>query len=345
MRHRNKIFMLTFSVIAFLSMFLIFSFLTKYKVETYEKNLKQYKKLSNCVVPPAVMEKALKVDLQAKSEGKEVKFTKIISFLAAKYFGDWRQYQETDLDEIARKFYEGAREEDLVHIYNNYWYFKDFYEALFSQFVGEYDISRTIGDSTKKEDVVFEQKYGLKVYSPIAYGYKISFCDDFDNEVNFAKQKGHFGNDIAVKIGTPFVAVESGIIDRIHNDGNSYLLELKSLDGKRRYIYSNCSEKKPFANGIKKGTIVSGGQLLGFVGCGNCCDKGGAKILNCPYLHFAIKLSVGKENESAGEIYIDAYNILRFLEHHKAELYKRQGDFYSKHIYIENKKKKRIQDY
>lgn len=330
MKYKNKIFILFFSLVGFLTIFLMFSFLAKYKAQTYEENLKQYKKLSNCVAPTNVMEKALKADVKATSEGKEAKFTKIISFLAAKYLGNWSQFKEKDLDEIVEKLCDEEKEKDLMHIYSNYPYFKEFYETLFSQYVGKYTISKTT--ENEEQSNFFEERYGLKAYSPIAYGYKPSFCDDFDNEVNFAKQKGHFGNDIAVKKGTPFVAVESGIIDRIHNEGKINQIELKSFDGKRRYIYSNCNEKKPFADGIKKGAVVFAGQLLGFVGCSDCCEKGGAKILNCPYLHFAIKISLKTENEAKREIYVDAYNILKFLEHHKVEFIKQQGVLQPKHI-------------
>lgn len=335
MPYRNKIFVLFFIIAGFLTVFLMFSFLSRYKAETYEENLKKYKTLANYVVPKNVMEKALKADIKAKQNGKEAKFTTIISLLAAKYFGNWTKYEEKDLDEIVEKFYEGETQEDLKHIYSNYTYFKDFYETLFEQYVGQYYISKQL-DEEEQQDVVLEEKYGLKAYSPIAYGYKPTFCDDFDDEVNFAKQKGHFGNDIAVKKGTPFVAVESGIIDKAYKDGDIYKIELKSFDGKRTYIYANCNNKNPFADGIKKGAIVAGGQLLGFVGNSNCCEKGGAKILNCPYLHFAIKIKIKKENASEREIYVDAYNILKFLEHHKAVFKNKHGKFYPKYIYLDD---------
>lgn len=330
--NKNKIFIFFLVVLSFFTFFLTFTFFTRYKASNYEENFKHYKKLSNSVLPLKVMEKALKEDIKSNNEDKETKFVTIVSLLAAKYYGDWEKYDEKDLNEIVEKLKEGEKEEELSQLYNNYEYFKNFYKALFEEFVGRYKISKDI-EERGQEEVIFEEKYGLKAYSPIAYGYKINFCSDFDNEINFSKQKGHFGNDIAVKKGVPFVAVESGVISKKYKYKDIYKLELKSFDGKRTYIYSNCDAKKPFADGIEKGTIVAGGQLLGFVGDDNCCKKGGSKILNCPYLHFGIKIKVKTYDKEEIEVYVDTYNILKFLEHHKSALNKDKDGFYLKHIF------------
>lgn len=330
--NKNRVFIFLLSVLSFLTIFLTLTLFTKYKASTCEENFKHYKKLSNSVLPLKVMEKALKEDIKSNNENKKAKFVTIVSLLAAKYYGDWEKYDEKDLSEIIEKLNEGQKEEELAHLYNNYSYFKNFYEALFCEFIGRYKISKDI-ESRGQEEIIFEEKYGLKAYSPIAYGYKISLCSDFDNEINFSKQKGHFGNDIAVKKGVPFVAVESGVVSKTYKDKGIYKLELKSFDGKRTYIYSNCDSKKPFADEIKEGTIVAGGQLLGFVGDDNCCKKGGSQILNCPYLHFGMKIKVKTKDKEEIEVYVDTYNILKFLEHHKSALSKDEDGFYLKHIF------------
>ncbi len=330
--NKNRIFILILGVLSFLTIFLTFMLFTRYKASTYEENFKHYKKLSNNVLPLKVMEKALKEDIKLNNEGKGGKFVTIVSLLAAKYYGDWEKYDHKDFNEIVEQLKEGKKEKELSQLYDNYSYFKNFYETLFKEFVGRYKISKDV-ESRGQEEIIFEEKYGLKAYSPIAYGYKISLCSDFDNEINFSKQKGHFGNDIAVKKGVPFVAVESGIVSKTYKDRDIYKLELRSFDGKRTYIYSNCDRKKPFEDGIKEGTVVAGGQLLGFVGDDNCCKKGGSKILNCPYLHFGIKIKVKTKDREEIEVYVDTYNILKFLEHHKSALNKDKDGFYLKHIF------------
>ena len=330
---RHRVFILLLAVLSLSTLFLTLSFFSKYKAATYEENFNQYKKLSNCVLPIKVMEKALKTDVTARKKGKSIKFTALVSLLASKYYGDWEKYKEKDLEELVERFLKGETKEELSELYSNFSHFENFYDALFSEFVGEYKISKAIEYENEK-DLVFEKKYVLKAYSPIAYGYDSSFCDDFDNEINLAKQKGHFGNDIAAKKGTPFVAVESGVISKISEDDGIFTIELKSLDGRRTYIYSNCNEKEPFAKGLKEGDRVLGGDLLGFVGSSNCCKKGGAKILNCPYLHFALKLNI-KTGEKEREIYVDTYNILKFLEHHKSAFKKGEDGLFRRHIFKE----------
>lgn len=337
MVNRNKIFIVTLLFLIFSTVFLALSFFVKYKVRTSEENFKQYKKLANCVAPLKVMEKALKEDVNSQKQDGEVSFVTVISLLAAKYDGEWGEYCEKDMDELVLKLKEGE-EKELKSLYNNYEYFELFYETLFKEFVGDFKITKK---QKEKELEKPEEKYGLKAYSPIAYNYETSFCDDFDNEINFAKQKGHYGNDIAVKKGTPFVAVESGVVSECLNEEGCCRLELKSFDEKRTYIYSNCNAKKPFAEGIKKGTIVSGGQLLGFAGDNNCCHKGGAKVLRCPYLHFGIKLQIKKAAQPTREVYVDVFNILKFLEHHKSALQKTEQGFkqaynFEDEIFIKN---------
>ena len=342
MFNKNKIFIVTLVILIFSTLFLLLSFFVKYKMATHEENFKQYKKLASCVVPIKVMEKALKEDLNSKKEEKnDVKFSTVISLLAAKYDGEWGEYCEKDVDELILKLKDGE-EKELKSVYNNYKYFETFYETLFKEFIGNYKITKK---QEKKEFEKTEEKYGLKAYSPIAYGYEKSFCDDFDNEINFAKQKGHYGNDIAVKKGTPFVAVESGVVSECLNEDGLTRLELKSFDEKRTYIYSNCDSKKPFAKGIKKGSVVSGGQLLGFVGDNNCCKKGGAKILRCPYLHFGIKLTIKKNNEPSRDVYVDVFNILKFLEHHKSALHKTEKGFEQAYYFEDEELKQNFKIY
>lgn len=327
--NKNRIFILLLTTLSGLTIFFSLSFFAKYKLETQEQNVRQYKKISNSVVSLKALEDILKEDIKAKKEEKDLNFVLLLSLLAAKYYGNWDQYSKKDLKEIVLKLQNGQKN-DLQKFYPNYDYFEDFYKAVFCEFVGDYKISNNL---TKNEKTYFKQKYGLKAYSPIAFGFKANFCDDFDNEINFAKQKGHFGNDIAAKKLTPFVAVESGIISDLVQTEKENKIELKSFDGKRCYIYSNCDKQKPFAKKIKKGSVVFGGQILGFVGEQNSCKKGGAKILKCPYLHFAIKLNFKNKQKQDVEIYIDPYKILKFLENHKSEVYKKDGEYFQKHLF------------
>ena len=331
MVNKNKIFVFFLTVFSIATVFLSFSFFVKYEASVKKENFEQYKTLANFNIPLKAMEKALKADIESAKDRGNVKFTSIIVLLASKYCGNWNEYKEQDMDEIINRLKNDESENVIGQLYKNYSYFKLFYYSLLCEFVGSYKISDEVKEG---KNIKFQKKYGLKVYSPIPYGYSISFCDDFDNELNFAKQKGHFGNDIAVKKGTPFVAVESGRISKCTQDKDMCgRIEVKSFDGKRTYCYYNCNKEKPFADGVKKGKVVRGGQILGYVGANDCCKKGGAKILKCPYLHFAIKLKIKSENGAQREVFVDVYNILKFLEHNKAALNRVKDGFSEKYIF------------
>lgn len=329
--NKNKIFIFFLTALSVTTVFFAFSFFAKYEASVKKENFEQYKTLANFNIPLKVMDKALRADIESAKDKGNVKFISIIVLLASKYDGDWNKYKEQDMDEIISRLKNDESEQCVGQLYRNYSYFKLFYYSLLCEFVGSYKIS----DEVKLgKNIKFQKKYGLKAYSPIAYGYVTNFCDDFDNELNFAKQKGHFGNDIAVKKGTPFVAVESGVISKCTQDKDMCgKIEVKSFDGKRTYCYYNCNKEKPFAKGIKKGKVVHGGQILGYVGANDCCKKGGAKILRCPYLHFAIKLKIKDKDGVQREVFVDVYNILKFLEHNKAALNKTKDGFCEKYIF------------
>ena len=90
--NKDRIFILLLGVLSSLTLFFALSFFAKYEAANQEKNFKQYKKLSNQVLPLKVMEKALKEDIKSYEGNKRVKFTTLVSLLAAKYYGDWSEY-------------------------------------------------------------------------------------------------------------------------------------------------------------------------------------------------------------------------------------------------------------
>ena len=59
---------------------------------------------------------------------------------------------------------------------------------------------------------IMEERYGLKAFLPIAKNYSFSHYDDFGNSRSYGFKRVHLGNDLMGSIGTPIIAVESGII-------------------------------------------------------------------------------------------------------------------------------------
>ena len=70
-----------------------------------------------------------------------------------------------------------------------------------------------LSDHYENKEKVFKKKYGIKVFLPVAKNYGFSHYDDFGNSRSYGYKRIHLGNDLMGQIGTPIVAVESGIVE------------------------------------------------------------------------------------------------------------------------------------
>jgi murein DD-endopeptidase MepM/ murein hydrolase activator NlpD len=136
-----------------------------------------------------------------------------------------------------------------------------------------------------------EAQFNLKVFAAgseiVIHGFVFpvgephSFGDSFGapRMMGTSYEHAHQGTDIMAPMGTPLLACERGIVTKM---GNGVLggttLWVKGESG-TYYYYAHLSA---FAPGMKNGTVVEAGTVVGFVGdTGNA--KGGA-----PHLHFEI---------------------------------------------------------
>jgi uncharacterized membrane protein YgcG len=90
---------------------------------------------------------------------------------------------------------------------------------------------------------------------------------------------GHTGNDVFARRGTPLVAVQDGTIAELRYrslGGNSFHL----LNAEGDYFYY--AHLMRYAAGIQEGSVVTAGQVLGYVG------NTGNAITTPPHLHFEI---------------------------------------------------------
>jgi len=101
---------------------------------------------------------------------------------------------------------------------------------------------------------------------------------------NAARSGGrvHDAIDIHAPLGTPVLAVNDGMIIKLHSGarGGTSLYHLDS-DGRTRYYYAHLSA---YAEGIHEGVPVKKGQVIGYVG-----DTGNAQPGDY-HLHFAIAI-------------------------------------------------------
>ena len=276
-------------------------------------------------VPEQAMEKALEADISSHNETVQLHWVDLLSYLAASYWGDWKKYREKDMDELIEKLKSGQSVEELAAPYQQFNYFREAYEAVLGGMVGEYEIGT--GGYDVSGNAVMETKYGLRAYSPIAYGYSFSHYDDFGNSRSYGFSRRHLGNDLMASVGTPVIAVESGVVTHCGwNQYGGWRIGIRSLDGKRYYYYAHLQKDHPFVDGIEEGTIVNAGDPIGYVGMTGYSTEENVNGMKAPHLHFGMQLIFDESQvECDSEIWIDVYDLVNLLEHHKSPVVREEG--------------------
>ena len=166
--------------------------------------------------------------------------------------------------------------------------------------------------------------YGLKAFSPIAAGYGYSHCDDFGNQRTYGFARKHLGHDMMGSLGTPIVAVESGIVEAMGwNRFGGWRIGIRSCDGKRYYYYAHLQKDRPFAEGLEVGDLVQAGDLIGFMGRTGYSPTENTNNIETVHLHFGIQLVFDEsQKECLSEIWIDPYHIVRLLHSHRSSIMK-----------------------
>ena len=122
--------------------------------------------------------------------------------------------------------------------------------AVLDGMVGDYAIALPDGDGEPRWQV----KYGLKAYCPVAEGFGFSHCDDFGNARSFGYRRRHLGNDLMGNVGSPIVAVESGVVEELGwNQYGGWRIGIRSFDGRRYYYYAHLRKGAPTSRGSKRG--------------------------------------------------------------------------------------------
>ena len=179
-------------------------------------------------------------------------------------------------------------------------------------------------------DKVWVTKYGLKAFHPIAKDFPLVKAEGFAGNGLCGREESHKGVDLTGQEGTPLIAVESGVIDSMGWDPeNGWQLTLKSQDGKRLYLYGHLRKNYPFQSGLSKGSFVTAGDVIGYLGrTGNSAEENtdGAAV---PHLHFALMLLP----EPDSGIWIDAGELLGFLEMNQSQVKKAENSMEWTRVY------------
>lgn len=288
------------------------------------------------VTAPA-MEKALALDVQGREDGHPIDWIEILSYLGARYGGDFKKYKAKDMDAVAKKLTEGVTIQELTKDMKYYSYYYKAYHAVLGGMVGNYQIQTE--DSLTEGKIQMQDKYGLKAYSPIAYGYSFSHYDDFGASRSYGFKRNHLGNDLLGNIGTPIVAVESGVVETVGwNRYGGWRVGIRSFDGQRYYYYAHLRKDRPYCADLKEGSVIVAGDVVGYLGMTGYSDKENVNGMSVPHLHFGMQLVFDEsQKECDNEIWINVYEIVKFLEHHKSPVVRNDDtkEYYRKYEFID----------
>lgn len=257
------------------------------------------------------MRDTLKIDIETNADDYPISWIDQIAYLACIYGNDFSKYTKKDLDKFTDKIKSGKTVEEITENLKHFNYYKESYGAVLDGFVGDYETIQSDGTA---------EKYGLKVFSPIARGYSYNHYDDFGASRSYGYKRRHLGNDLMGAIGTPVVAVEDGYIEAIGwNQYGGWRIGIRSFDKKRYYYYAHLRKDKPYAKDFKVGDEVRAGSIIGYLGMTGYSKKENVNNINIPHLHFGMQIIFDESQKNGnGEIWIDVFDIINLLSQNKS---------------------------
>ena len=323
---RGKNIFIIFILLILMVVLLSSLFIAKSFAEEQKQEQKKYIKWIDYNVPLEVMEKTAKIDIDSHTKNEKVKldWIELISYLGAKYGGNFEQFKQKDLDDIMERLKNGENINEITKDMKLYSYYIEAYTAILKEFIGNYQIE-TIDENKNK---VYKEKYGIKAFLPIAKNYGFSHYDDFGNSRSYGYKRVHLGNDLMGSIGTPIIAVESGIIEACGwNQYGGWRIGIRSFDKKRYYYYAHLRKNHPYAKDICEGKVVKAGEVIGYLGMTGYSTKENTNNINIPHLHFGMQIIFDEsQKDGVNQIWIDVYQIVNFLKKNKSEVYKAYED-------------------
>lgn len=228
------------------------------------------------------------------------------------------------MDNLLNNLNTGISIDEITKDMKYYNYYYESYSCALSGFIGNYSIEIENGDGTTS----FKDKYGIKAFLPIAKNYSFSHYDDFGASRSYGFKRTHLGNDLMGNIGTPIVAVESGIIEHLGwNQYGGWRIGIRSFDGKRYYYYAHLRKDHPYAAGLSEGKKVLAGDVIGYLGMTGYSIKQNVNNINVPHLHFGIQLIFDESQiDGNNEIWINVYDIIEFLKQNRSTVFMNNND-------------------
>lgn len=263
-------------------------------------------------VPYEALDAAYQLDVKTEKEQVHLNWVELLAYLGAKYGGDFSGYKQVHLTELAEKLASGEMTmQDAVKDMKYYSYYREAYGAVLDGWVGEYQIEQERENGQKE----WADVYGLKAFSPIARDFPYQDYDDFGASRSYGYRRNHLGHDLLGQVGTPVIAVESGYVEALGwNQYGGWRIGIRSFDRKRYYYYAHLRQNIPYAEDLEEGSVVQAGDVIGYLGRTGYSATENVNNIDSYHLHFGIQLIFDEsQKEGNNEIWIDCYQLVRFL--------------------------------
>lgn len=273
--------------------------------------------------------KAYEYDVDTYGEKCHLNWIELLAYVAAKNGGSFGVNSVEEISKIAEKLENGeVTMKQAAGELKYYPYYREAYEAVLGGMVGTFEIQ-------EKEGGPFVKKYGLKAFSPVAKGFPYSDYDDFGVSRSYGYKRQHLGHDMMGQVGTPIIATESGTVEAIGwNQYGGWRIGIRSFDKKRYYYYAHLRQNYPYRENLKEGDKVTAGDVIGYMGHTGYSTKENVNNIDEVHLHYGIELIFDEARRAEGnEIWIDCYNLVRFLSKNQSAVQKVEGTKEWKRVY------------
>ena len=327
----KKIF--TFVIILILLISITF-IATKCYAEIIKSNdEKKYIKWVDFDVPYPALEYAYNLDIKSHNSDKNIKYNwiELLAYTASKYGGNFSKYKQKDIDDLIKRLNNGESISQITEKMKTFDYYLESYSSILGEFVGYYKIEET----DENGNINLVEKYGLKVFSPIAKGYPFSDSDDFGVSREYGYKRRHLGHDLIASTGTPVIAIESGTVEELGwNQYGGWRIGIRSFDKKRYYYYAHLRKDYPYSSNVVKGGTITAGDVIGYVGRTGYSPNENVNNIEVSHLHLGMELIFDEsQKDGTNQIWIDLYSITKLLLKNKSEVKKVDGTKEYRRIY------------
>lgn len=281
------------------------------------------------------LEQAFRYDVDTCQAEVHLNWVDLLAYLGTRYGGDFSRYKKSDMKKVAEQLINGEMTmEELTSDMKYYDYYRQAYGAVLDGMVGTFqaeipadEVPEMLQQSAQNTDTVWVTKYGLKAFFPLAKNFPYNDFDDFGVSRSYGFKRRHLGHDMMGQVGTPIIAVESGYVEALGwNQYGGWRIGICSFDKKRYYYYAHLRKNYPFQSNLKEGSAVQAGDVIGYMGRTGYSSKENTNNIEESHLHFGLELVFDEsQKESDHEIWINCYELVKFLRRNQCEAVKVEG--------------------